>query len=158
MHSGSIVFYIKSIRDKKNFLQDMRHSRKSTPKKTFHCHVVELLYLLYITTVHQMLGAPSVCDVESLCTSNNLHFRSKHHKISLAWSRNVFILLKFICSYTTKPTTPKDTNFVCGSSSVQKPVTLSSDVKQRIQRSQHNRPNSNNNYKTKKNFTVFTPR
>ena len=32
------------------------------------------------------------------------------------------------------------------------PVTLTSDVKQR---SQHNRPNANNSYKTKKNFTGF---
>ena len=40
-----------------------------------------------------------------LCTSNNLHFRSKHHNISLAWLRNVFTLFKFICRYITKPTT-----------------------------------------------------
>ena len=58
-----------------------------------------------------MQVAPSVCDVESLCTSNNLRFRSKHHKISLAWLRNVFTLFKFICSYITKPTTSKDANF-----------------------------------------------
>ena len=58
-----------------------------------------------------MQVAPSVCDVESLRTSNNLHFRSKHHKISLAWLRNVFTLFKFICSYITKPTTSKDANF-----------------------------------------------
>ena len=57
-----------------------------------------------------MQVAPSVCDVESLCTSNNLHFRSKHHKISLAWLRNVFTLCRFICSYSTKPTTSKDAN------------------------------------------------
>ena len=58
-----------------------------------------------------MLVAPSICDVESLCTSNNLHFRSKHLKISLAWLRNVFTLFKFVCSYITKPTTPNDANF-----------------------------------------------
>ena len=58
-----------------------------------------------------MQVAPSVCDVESLCTSNNLHFRSKHHKISLAWLRNVFTLFRFICNYITKPTTSKDANF-----------------------------------------------
>ena len=34
-------------------------------------------------------------------------------------------------------------------------MTLTSDVKQRIQRSQHNRPNPNNSYKTKKKFTGF---
>ena len=39
--------------------------------------------------------------------------------------------------------------------SVYEPVTLTSDVKQRKQRSQHNRPNPNNRYKTKKNFTGF---
>ena len=33
--------------------------------------------------------------------------------------------------------------------------TLTSDVKQRIQRSQHNTPNANNSHKTKKNFTGF---
>ena len=58
-----------------------------------------------------MQVAPSVCDVESFCTSNNLHFRSKHHKISLAWLRSVFTLFKFISSYITKPTTLKDANF-----------------------------------------------
>ena len=42
-----------------------------------------------------------------------------------------------------------------GSSSVYEPMTLTSDVKQRKQRSQHNRPNPNNGYKTKKNFTGF---
>ena len=34
-------------------------------------------------------------------------------------------------------------------------MTLTSDVKQRKQRSQHNSPNPNNSYKTKKNFTGF---
>ena len=34
-------------------------------------------------------------------------------------------------------------------------MTLTSDVKDRKQRSQHNRPNLNNNYKTKKNFAGF---
>ena len=70
-----------------------------------------LNFCICITTVNQMQVAPSVCDVESLCTSNNLHFRSNHHKISLAWLRNVFTLFKFICSYITKPTTSKDMNF-----------------------------------------------
>ena len=58
-----------------------------------------------------MQVVPSVCDVEFICTSNNLHFRSKHHKISLALSRSVFTLIKFICSDITKPTTSKDANF-----------------------------------------------
>ena len=69
-----------------------------------------LNFCICITTVNQMSVTPSVCDVESLCTSNNLHFTSKHHKISLAWLRNVFTLFKFICSYITKPTTPNDAN------------------------------------------------
>ena len=34
-------------------------------------------------------------------------------------------------------------------------MTLTSDVNQRKQRSQHNRPNPNSSYKTKKNFTGF---
>ena len=68
-------------------------------------------FCICFTTVNQMQVAPSVCDVESLCTSNNLHSRSKHHKISLAWSRNVFTLFRFICSYITKPTTSKDAHF-----------------------------------------------
>ena len=34
-------------------------------------------------------------------------------------------------------------------------MTLTSDVKQRKQRSQHNSPNPNNSYKTKKKFTGF---
>ena len=34
-------------------------------------------------------------------------------------------------------------------------MTLTSDAKQRKQRSQHNSPNPNNSYKTKKNFTGF---
>ena len=42
-----------------------------------------------------------------------------------------------------------------GSSSVSNPVTLNSDVKQRKQRAQHNRPNPYNSYKTKKIFTSF---
>ena len=85
---------------------------KATKKKNQNNFTVVLLnYCIYITTVNQMLVAPSVCDVESLCTSNNLHFRSKHHKISLAWLRNVFTLFKFMCSYITKPTTSNDANF-----------------------------------------------
>ena len=34
-------------------------------------------------------------------------------------------------------------------------MTLTSDLKERKQGSQHNRPNLNNSYKTKKNFTGF---
>ena len=109
-HSGLKVLYIKYIRDKKTFLQDIRHSRNCA-KETKYFSVVLLNFCICITTVNQMQVAPSVCDVESLCTSNNLHFRSKHHKISLAWLRNVFTLFKFICSYITKPTTSNDANF-----------------------------------------------
>ena len=39
------------------------------------------------------------------------------------------------------------------STSVEEPVKLTSDVKQRKQRSWHNNPNPNNSYKTKKKFT-----
>ena len=47
----------------------------------------------------------------------------------------------------------KGTVVSIGSSSVQEPVTLISDVNQRKQRRQHNDPN--NSYKAKKNFTSF---
>ena len=40
-----------------------------------------------------------------------------------------------------------------GSSSVQEPVTFTSDVEQRKQRSQNNRKNEHKREKTKKNFT-----
>ena len=70
-----------------------------------------LNFCVCITTVNQIQVASSVCDVDSLCTSSNLQFRSKHHKINLAWLRNVFTLFKFICSCITKPTTSKDANF-----------------------------------------------
>ena len=44
-----------------------------------------------------MLVAPSVCDVESFCTSQIIYiFKTKHHKISIAWLRIFFTLFKFI--------------------------------------------------------------
>ena len=109
-HSGLKVLYIKYIRDKKPFYRTYV-ILETARKKTKYFSVVLLNFCICITTVNQMQVAPSVCDVESLCTSNNLHFRSKHHKISLAWLRNVFTLFKFICSYITKPTTSNDANF-----------------------------------------------
>ena len=44
---------------------------------------------------------------------------------------------------------------IFGSSSVKEPVTFTSDVEQRKQRSQNNRESEHNSDKTKKNFTVL---
>ena len=66
--------------------------------RTLQCGVVKLLYL------HCYCEQDASCAICLWCRVpqylwNNLHFRSKHHKISPAWLR-IFTLFKFICSYS----------------------------------------------------------
>ena len=66
------------------------------------------------STVNQTLVAPSICDNGVLLyLSNNLHFRSKHHKTSLVWLRRFFALFKFVWKRNCiiKPTTLNGATF-----------------------------------------------
>ena len=51
----------------------MRHSRNRAKKTQNISNVVLLNFCIYISTVNQTQLAPSVCDVESLCTSQILY-------------------------------------------------------------------------------------
>ena len=70
--------------------------------RTFQCCVVELLYLHFFSEPDASHTICLWCWVP-LYVSNNLHSRSKQHKISLAWLRIFFTLFTFICtcSYIT---------------------------------------------------------
>ena len=81
-------------------------------QKTEHFNVVLLNFCIYISSVNQMQVAPSVCNVESLSSSQiiNLSKVNLIKLVLLGWE--IFLtLFKFICSYITKPGTPNDANF-----------------------------------------------
>ena len=81
----------------KPLFQDIHPSRNSVKKNQNIFNVVLLNFCIYLFIVNKMLVAPSVCDVESFCTSQIIYiFKTKHHKISIAWLKIFFTLFKFI--------------------------------------------------------------
>ena len=61
-----------------------------------------------------MQVVPSICDVESLCTLNYLHFRSELHEINLAWLRVFSLCLNsFVVILPNQLHQIIDTTFAC---------------------------------------------